>query len=105
MSDYHAVISLLSDVCSKCSMPDKALLCNIFPNVLLLLSPQPEASISGDGEDRSTPGRLQAIWPPTKEEKVGLKYTEAGNLLVNTYSLWLECYTNLRYVDMCVRYL
>ncbi|XP_029613696.1 formin [Salmo trutta] len=38
---------------------------------------KPEASISGDGEDRSTPGRLQAIWPPTKEEKVGLKYTEA----------------------------
>ncbi|XP_042156938.1 LOW QUALITY PROTEIN: formin [Oncorhynchus tshawytscha] len=36
-----------------------------------------ETSISGDGEDRSTPGRLQAIWPPTKEEKVGLKYTEA----------------------------
>ncbi|KAM9552801.1 uncharacterized protein ACWYII_034818 [Salvelinus alpinus] len=36
-----------------------------------------EASIPGDGEDRSTPGRLQAIWPPTKEEKVGLKYTEA----------------------------
>uniref|UniRef100_A0AAY5K829 Formin 1 n=1 Tax=Esox lucius TaxID=8010 RepID=A0AAY5K829_ESOLU len=30
-----------------------------------------------DGEDRSTPGRLHAIWPPTKEEKVGLKYTEA----------------------------
>ncbi|XP_064780780.1 uncharacterized protein LOC135505661 [Oncorhynchus masou masou] len=35
------------------------------------------ASTPGDGEDRSTPGRLQAIWPPTKEEKVGLKYTEA----------------------------
>ncbi|CAB1342646.1 unnamed protein product [Coregonus sp. 'balchen'] len=36
-----------------------------------------QASTLGDGEDRSTPGRLQAIWPPTKEEKVGLKYTEA----------------------------
>ncbi|KAK6294926.1 hypothetical protein J4Q44_G00341520 [Coregonus suidteri] len=36
-----------------------------------------QASTPGDGEDRSTPGRLQAIWPPTKEEKVGLKYTEA----------------------------
>nr|XP_029486707.1 uncharacterized protein LOC115107453 [Oncorhynchus nerka] len=35
------------------------------------------ASTPGDGEDRSNPGRLQAIWPPTKEEKVGLKYTEA----------------------------
>uniref|UniRef100_A0A8C7J1B6 Formin 1 n=1 Tax=Oncorhynchus kisutch TaxID=8019 RepID=A0A8C7J1B6_ONCKI len=34
-------------------------------------------SLYRDGEDRSTPGRLQAIWPPTKEEKVGLKYTEA----------------------------
>uniref|UniRef100_A0AAZ1XUU3 FH2 domain-containing protein n=1 Tax=Oreochromis aureus TaxID=47969 RepID=A0AAZ1XUU3_OREAU len=30
----------------------------------------------GEGEDR-TPGRLQAVWPPLKEEKVGLKYTEA----------------------------
>uniref|UniRef100_A0A8C4E4V1 Formin 1 n=1 Tax=Dicentrarchus labrax TaxID=13489 RepID=A0A8C4E4V1_DICLA len=29
-----------------------------------------------DGEER-TPGRLQAVWPPLKEEKVGLKYTEA----------------------------
>ncbi|RXN05610.1 formin-like isoform X2 [Labeo rohita] len=32
-----------------------------------------------DGEDR-TPGRLQAVWPPPKEdgeEKVGLRYTEA----------------------------
>ncbi|XP_041832732.1 formin [Melanotaenia boesemani] len=30
----------------------------------------------GEGEER-TPGRLQAVWPPLKEEKVGLKYTEA----------------------------
>lgn len=63
------------------------------------------ASTPGDGEDRSTPGRLQAIWPPTKEEKVGLKYTEAGKdpkdkkqLKVNKYSLWVEPYGNLRYV-------
>ncbi|CAL8314946.1 unnamed protein product [Lota lota] len=35
-----------------------------------------EADTSGDGEER-TPGRLQAIWPPIKDEKVGLKYTEA----------------------------
>ncbi|XP_028253678.1 formin [Parambassis ranga] len=35
-----------------------------------------EASTPGEGEER-TPGRLQAIWPPLKEEKVGLKYTEA----------------------------
>ncbi|XP_078130692.1 formin [Sander vitreus] len=35
-----------------------------------------EASTSGEGEER-TPGRLQAVWPPLKEEKVGLKYTEA----------------------------
>lgn len=40
---------------------------------------QSEASTPGDGEER-TPGRLQAVWPPLKEEKVGLKYTEAGNL-------------------------
>ena len=36
-----------------------------------------------DSEDR-TPRRLQAIWPPPKpkdeEEKVGLKYTEAGEI-------------------------
>ncbi|XP_035851223.1 formin isoform X2 [Sander lucioperca] len=37
---------------------------------------QSEASNSGEGEER-TPGRLQAVWPPLKEEKVGLKYTEA----------------------------
>ena len=34
-------------------------------------------------QDDRTPGRLQAVWPPPKtkdtEEKVGLKYTEAGN--------------------------
>ncbi|KAK5852722.1 hypothetical protein PBY51_006568 [Eleginops maclovinus] len=35
-----------------------------------------EASTPGDGEER-TPGRLHAVWPPLKEEKVGLKYTEA----------------------------
>ncbi|XP_023270650.1 formin-like isoform X2 [Seriola lalandi dorsalis] len=35
-----------------------------------------EASTPGEGEER-TPGRLQAVWPPLKEEKVGLKYTEA----------------------------
>uniref|UniRef100_A0AAY4CGU2 FH2 domain-containing protein n=1 Tax=Denticeps clupeoides TaxID=299321 RepID=A0AAY4CGU2_9TELE len=42
---------------------------------------QSEVSPHGDSEDR-TPGRLQAIWPPPKpkdeEEKVGLRYTEAG---------------------------
>uniref|UniRef100_A0A3B4EXT8 FH2 domain-containing protein n=1 Tax=Pundamilia nyererei TaxID=303518 RepID=A0A3B4EXT8_9CICH len=35
-----------------------------------------ETSSPGEGEER-TPGRLQAVWPPLKEEKVGLKYTEA----------------------------
>ncbi|CAJ1078327.1 formin isoform X3 [Xyrichtys novacula] len=35
-----------------------------------------EAPLQGDGEER-TPGRLQAVWPPLKEEKIGLKYTEA----------------------------
>ncbi|KAA8583009.1 hypothetical protein FQN60_015555 [Etheostoma spectabile] len=39
-----------------------------------------EASTSGEGEER-TPGRLQAVWPPLKEEKVGLKYTEAESAL------------------------
>lgn len=32
---------------------------------------------TAEGEEK-TPGRLQAVWPPLKEEKVGLKYTEAG---------------------------
>ncbi|TKS86520.1 Formin Limb deformity protein [Collichthys lucidus] len=40
-----------------------------------------EVTSPTDSEDR-TPGRLQAVWPPPKpkdeEEKVGLKYTEAG---------------------------
>ncbi|XP_043961664.1 formin [Gambusia affinis] len=31
---------------------------------------------TAEGEEK-TPGRLQAVWPPLKEEKVGLKYTEA----------------------------
>ncbi|XP_067310948.1 formin-1 isoform X2 [Pseudorasbora parva] len=38
-----------------------------------------EVASPSDGEDR-TPGRLQAVWPPPKEdgeEKVGLRYTEA----------------------------
>ncbi|KAF3703100.1 Formin Limb deformity protein [Channa argus] len=35
-----------------------------------------ETSPPAEGEER-TPGRLQAVWPPLKEEKVGLKYTEA----------------------------
>ncbi|XP_073683600.1 formin-1-like [Garra rufa] len=38
-----------------------------------------EVTSPSDGEDR-TPGRLQAVWPPPKEdgeEKVGLRYTEA----------------------------
>lgn len=47
-------------------------------SVMNLFSLQSEASTPGEGEER-TPGRLQAVWPPLKEEKVGLKYTEAGN--------------------------
>lgn len=47
----------------------------------VFLSPQTEVTSPTDSEDR-TPGRLQAVWPPPKpkdeEEKVGLKYTEAG---------------------------
>lgn len=35
-----------------------------------------EVSTPGEGEDR-TPGRLHAVWPPPKDEKLGLKYTEA----------------------------
>lgn len=47
----------------------------------MLSHPQAEVMSPTDSEDR-TPGRLQAVWPPPKprdeEEKVGLKYTEAG---------------------------
>lgn len=47
--------------------------------------PQVEVTSPVDSEDR-TPGRLQAVWPPPKpkdeEEKVGLKYTEAGKNLI-----------------------
>lgn len=48
-------------------------------------------------QDDRTPGRLQAVWPPPKtkdtEEKVGLKYTEAGNMKGNWHpgrSLFLQ---------------
>lgn len=45
---------------------------------------QAEVASPTDSEDR-TPGRLQAVWPPPKpkdeDEKVGLKYTEAGEKL------------------------
>jgi len=53
-----------------------------------VFSPQTELTTPTDSEDR-TPGRLQAVWPPPKpkdeEEKVGLKYTEAGK---NLELLW-----------------
>ncbi|XP_061559875.1 formin isoform X6 [Phycodurus eques] len=35
-----------------------------------------KTSFPVEGEER-TPGRLQAVWPPPKEEKIGLKYSEA----------------------------
>ncbi|KTF82246.1 hypothetical protein cypCar_00037643 [Cyprinus carpio] len=66
---------------------DKELLRSIFERqskapVADIKSPTEEKSevtSPSDGEDR-TPGRLQAVWPPPKEdgeEKVGLRYTEA----------------------------
>ncbi|XP_077566785.1 formin [Stigmatopora nigra] len=36
-----------------------------------------KSETSSPVEEEWTPGRLQAVWPPQKEEKVGLKYTEA----------------------------
>lgn len=49
--------------------------------IACVFSSQTELTSPTDSEDR-TPGRLQAVWPPPKpkdeEEKVGLKYTEAG---------------------------
>lgn len=51
---------------------------------ILFFSLQTEVTSPTDSEDR-TPGRLQAVWPPPKprdeEEKVGLRYTEAGKSL------------------------
>ncbi|XP_047243566.1 formin [Girardinichthys multiradiatus] len=46
------------------------------PSTTTLLHLTSEAPTPGEGEEK-TPGRLQAVWPPLKEEKVGLKYTEA----------------------------
>lgn len=50
---------------------------------LSIFKSQTEVTSPGDSEDR-TPGRLQAVWPPPKpkdeEEKVGLRYTEAGKM-------------------------
>ncbi len=62
----------------------------------MCVSPQSEVTSPSDAEDR-TPGRLQAIWPPPKEdgeEKVGLRYTEAGEwvclLISSTPSYLIE---------------
>lgn len=45
-----------------------------------------------ESEER-TPGRLQAVWPPPqpkdKEEKIGLKYTEAGKWLRNVKQMFV----------------
>ncbi|XP_016111454.1 formin-like [Sinocyclocheilus grahami] len=61
---------------------DKELLRSIFERQLSkapVAEERSEVTSLSDGEDR-TPGRLQAVWPPPKEdgeEKVGLRYTEA----------------------------
>ncbi|KAM4529252.1 formin [Fundulus diaphanus] len=47
-----------------------------FRSATPLLHLASETLTPGEGEEK-TPGRLQAVWPPPKEEKVGLKYTEA----------------------------
>lgn len=56
----------------------------MFIYVACVFFPQTEVTSPADSEDR-TPGRLQAVWPPPKakdeEEKVGLRYTEAGKNL------------------------
>lgn len=55
-------------------------------SLLSIFTWQTEVTSPGDSEDR-TPGRLQAVWPPPKpkdeEEKVGLRYTEAGRVCFN----------------------
>ncbi|XP_067310947.1 formin isoform X1 [Pseudorasbora parva] len=76
------------DAVRKKKKSDKELLRSIFERqlskspVIDIKSPtevKSEVASPSDGEDR-TPGRLQAVWPPPKEdgeEKVGLRYTEA----------------------------
>ncbi|XDV43827.1 hypothetical protein PO909_012230 [Leuciscus waleckii] len=74
------------DAVRKKKKSDKELLRSIFQRqqsrspVPDVKSPtESEVTSPSDGEDR-TPGRLQAVWPPPKEdgeEKVGLRYTEA----------------------------
>ncbi|XP_077408298.1 formin [Vanacampus margaritifer] len=39
--------------------------------------PELRSETTSPVEEERTPGRLQAVWPPPREEKVGLKYTEA----------------------------
>lgn len=64
--------------CRRTPGAESASLSDAFPTCFLF---QAEVTSPTDSEDR-TPGRLQAVWPPPKpkdeEEKVGLKYTEAG---------------------------
>lgn len=52
--------------------------CNTFFVFVVLFY---QADIILSEQDDKTPGRLQTVWPPLKaeEEKIGLKYTEAGN--------------------------
>ncbi|XP_077077848.1 formin isoform X3 [Siphateles boraxobius] len=76
------------DAVRKKKKSDKELLRSIFQRqsskspAVDIKSPtevKSEVTSPSDGEDR-TPGRLQAVWPPPKEdgeEKVGLRYTEA----------------------------
>ncbi|ROL51315.1 Formin [Anabarilius grahami] len=76
------------DAVKRKKKSDKELLRSIFERqsskapVVDVKSPtevKSEVTSPSDGEDR-TPGRLQAVWPPPKEdgeEKVGLRYTEA----------------------------
>ncbi|XP_072772376.1 formin isoform X1 [Nerophis lumbriciformis] len=42
-----------------------------------LVPPELGSEASNPVEGERTPGHLQVVWPPPKEEKVGLKYTEA----------------------------
>ncbi|KAK7153487.1 hypothetical protein R3I93_011413 [Phoxinus phoxinus] len=82
----QAEAALDLDAVRRKKKSDKELLRSIFqrqsskPPAVDTKSPtESEATSPSDGEDR-TPGRLQAVWPPPKEdgeEKVGLRYTEA----------------------------
>lgn len=79
----HCIFYFLLFFCCSCCFA--LVLCTVLIHAFACFFFYKQTEVSPtDSEDR-TPGRLQAVWPPPKpkdeEEKVGLKYTEAGKTL------------------------